>query len=99
MAGDSFSKLTSSWDKLVNGLRPNRFGRYWFELLNFLASIITIGFFFIAALSAERPEVWYVIILLIYLGIGSYGFGIPTLSQIIPYEENNSNYPSYYFTF
>lgn len=57
------------FDQLLEPLWLGRVNRYPIEVLNFFASIATIITLFIVAIKVQKPEVWYVIILLVYLGI------------------------------
>lgn len=57
------------WDKMLEPLWLGRVKRYWLELVHIIASVATIISFLLVMAKIDKPEFWYVVILLIYLAV------------------------------
>jgi hypothetical protein len=66
---DTFAYHDSKWGKLVDAINAGRLTRYFYEIINLVASIVTIVSFAVVTIKSKTPEFWYVIILFAYLGI------------------------------
>jgi hypothetical protein len=70
MAWAEMAYHLKKWDdEFHSRLRPGRLRRYWVELVNTFASIVTLVMFVILLAKPEQPTFWYVILLISYLGV------------------------------
>jgi hypothetical protein len=68
MGWETLAQHQNKWESLLDEINVGRIKRYPSVIINLTASIVTIAMFLTAAFKSPKPEFWYVILLLCYLG-------------------------------